>query len=82
MDEEIKTAEAWATELGHLPEFVTPPAPKGMPKKAMRAVYNRKAQLFLSTKAHHSWPVGKELTKAEYLEVRRSFHHPRVSVRS
>jgi len=69
MDEEIKTAEAWATELGHLPEFVTPPAPKGMPKKAMRAVYNRKAQLFLSTKAHHGWPVGKELTKAEYLEA-------------
>ena len=67
--DDIQTAEHWATEAGQLPEFTTPPAPKGEPKRVMQRVYNPKAQIFLATKAFHTWPVGKELTQAEYEEA-------------
>jgi hypothetical protein len=68
-EDEVKTAEEWAHELGHLPEYRSEDPPKEKPKKVMPRVYNRQAQLYLAAKNHHGWPVGKELTKAEYLEA-------------
>lgn len=66
MSAEIKTAEEWAAAKGMTPEFTRPPAPPATPKKVMRPVHNPKFAHFQGARMLHSWPVGKELTEAEF----------------
>lgn len=68
-DDAVRTAEFWAHHLGHLPEYTREAPPADKPKKTMPRVYNPKSQLYLSARHHHTWPVGKEITKAGYLEA-------------
>lgn len=64
---EVKTAERWAEELGHLPHFRPGTPPAGKPKKRVAKAWNPKFELYQGTKNFHAWPVGKELTKDQYL---------------
>lgn len=63
---EVKTAEEWAAFRGHTPEFKRPAPPKDKPKKVMRPVHNPLFRHYQEARLLHTWPIGKELTLAEY----------------
>lgn len=58
---EIRTAEAWAEAKGFTPHFIESAAPFG---GGTSSAVNPQFWKFAGAKA--SWPVGKELTEAEF----------------
>jgi hypothetical protein len=61
-----KTAEQWATERGHLPEFAPGVPPVNKPKKVMPPVHNPSFAKFRQAFFHSGWVQGQEMTGAEY----------------
>jgi hypothetical protein len=61
-----KTAEQWATERGHLPEFAPGVAPMHKPKKVMPPVHNKDFAKYRQAFFHSGWVQGQEMTLAEY----------------
>ena len=62
---EIKTAEEWALAKGFLPEFTAPSGPSFAPPGAAVPMQpNPRFWRFSAAKA--GWPIGKELTEAEF----------------
>jgi len=62
-----RTVEEWARDKGMLPEFAPgkklPTAPASAPAPL---VHNPKFALFSAAKHANRWPVGMELTEAEF----------------
>lgn len=83
-----KTVEEWATELGYLPEIFPgktmqlPQEPGNGPRRvALGAVsakaaprYNPNYLTFRQAQLHHSWVIGVELTKEEFLAALKAPH--------
>ncbi|HVZ89636.1 MAG TPA: hypothetical protein VHG72_21925 [Polyangia bacterium] len=69
----IKTVEDWARAKGMLPEFRevdNPRNPKRLrPKAKPMLVHNKSHAQFRAAKASNRWPIGKELTEAEFDEA-------------
>jgi len=61
---EVRTAEAWAEAKGFLPHFVESASPFGAAGAPPVRTVNPQFWKFAGAKA--SWPVGKELTEAEF----------------
>ena len=62
--DEIRTAEAWAEAKGFLPQMLEAAAPFGGAGAPKTVTPNPQFWKFAGAKA--SWPVGKELTEAEF----------------
>ena len=72
---ERKPVEIWANLKGMLPEMIpAPPAPKGMIPEAPR--WNPKYSEFAAAKAGSRWPIGAELTEAEFDAAVEKFYGP------
>lgn len=56
---EKRTAEEWAREKGMADRFM-PPNGSAIP------VANPKFQAYAQARAHAGWPIGKELTEADF----------------
>jgi hypothetical protein len=59
--------EEWGRRAGYLPQFWKNPA--GYRKGRLRAVAptpNPKHWIYAGALAHHRWPIGREMTKAEF----------------
>lgn len=61
------TAEQHAKRLGHLPAYHVDAPPADKPKKVMPRRPNPNHTHYLEAKNANGWPIGKELTRAEYL---------------
>lgn len=63
---EIRTAEQWAEAKGMLPEFIEIAAPFARADAPRSRQHNPQFWRYAATKAGSSWPIGKELTEAEF----------------
>jgi len=63
---EVRTAEAWATAKGMLPQFREAHAPFRAPGTAAPLEHNPNHGRFAAARAYRVWPEGKELTEAEF----------------
>lgn len=63
---EVRTAEAWAEAKGMLPEFIETQAPFAPAGSAPIRAHNPSHWKYNAIKAGHGWPLGKELTEAEF----------------
>jgi hypothetical protein len=70
-------AEEWATRKGMLPEFIERPTRVGKYVAAGRKV-NPKHHLFRAAKMRAKWPIGKEVTEAEFDETVRATQAIRI----
>jgi len=61
-----KTAEQWAAERGHFPEFTPGVPPTHKPKKVMPPVHNKGFAKYRQAFFHSGWVQGQEMTLAEY----------------
>jgi hypothetical protein len=62
-----KTVEHWAKTKGLLPEFTEGKRPpNARPKAAAPLVHNPKFAHFHAAKHAHGWPIGMELSEAEF----------------
>lgn len=61
-----KTAEQWAAERGHLPEFKAGVPPAQKPKKVMPPVHNPAFAKYRQAFFLHGWVQGQEMTGDEY----------------
>lgn len=72
--------EVWAHQKGMLPEIIpAPPAPKGHIPEAPR--HNPKYSEFAAAKAGSRWPIGAELTEAEFDAAVDKFYGPQNVMR-
>lgn len=63
---EVRTAEAWAEAKGMLPEFILVSAPFARADAPRARQHNPQFWRFAATRAGSGWPIGKELTEAEF----------------
>jgi hypothetical protein len=63
---ERRTAEQWAEAAGMLPQFRPVAAPFAPAGAAQMLDHNPSFWRFAATRAGMGWPIGKELTKAEF----------------
>lgn len=63
---EVRTAEAWAEAKGLYPEFREVHAPFSRADATPIREHNPQFWRFAGAKAGCGWPVGKELTEAEF----------------
>lgn len=63
---EVRTAEAWAEAKGMLPEFIPVAAPFARADAPAQRQHNPSFWRFAATRAGMGWPIGKELTEAEF----------------
>jgi hypothetical protein len=63
---EIRTAEQWAEAKGMFPEFVEVAAPFARADAPRTRQHNPQFWRFAATRAGSGWPIGKELTEAEF----------------
>lgn len=63
---ELCTAEQWAEAKGMLPEFIPVAAPFAPAGAAPVLQHNPSFWRFAATRAGMGWPIGKELTEAEF----------------
>ena len=62
----VKTAEEWALAKGMLPEKLPGKPRRDKPQLAPRSVANPKHRQFKEASFIATWPVGKELTEADF----------------
>lgn len=62
----VKTAEEWALAKGMLPEKLPGKPRRDKPQLAPRPVANPHHRKFREASLIATWPVGKELTEAEF----------------
>jgi hypothetical protein len=63
---EIRTVEEWATRKGMLPKRRPIAAPFARKGAALREELNPLFLSFAQAQAQFSWPIGKELTEADF----------------
>lgn len=73
-----RTAEEWAALRGHLPHFHLGVPPADKPTKVMPKIWNPNFRLFQGAKNAHTWPVGMELTLADYDKAVHTAAHGHV----
>lgn len=62
----VMTVEDWAGRKGMLPKFTAVAAPFARKGAQQRKELNPLFLSFAQAQAHFSWPIGKELTEAEF----------------
>lgn len=63
---EVRTAEHWAEAKGMLPEFIETRAPFARADAPALRSHNPSFWRYAATRAGSGWPIGKELTEAEF----------------
>lgn len=62
-----KTHEEWAHKAGYLPQmWKNPAAMRGGRLRAVAPTCNPKHWIYAGALAHHRWPIGREMTEAEF----------------
>ncbi len=62
----VKTVEDWATAKGMLPEFTEGRKNPRFPKAPAPQIHNPKFAPFHASRAANRWPIGMEMTEAEF----------------
>jgi hypothetical protein len=63
----VKTVEEWAKAKDMLPEFKDGRRPSNAPPKSKPPrIHNPNYRLFAAAKHTHRWPIGMELTEAQF----------------
>lgn len=63
---EVRTVEAWAEAKGMLPEFIPIAAPFAAAGSPRMLQHNPEFWRFHATRTGWTWPIGKELTEAQF----------------
>lgn len=71
----VRTHEEWAKEAGYLPAvWRNPAAYRNGRLRAVAPTPNPKHWIYAGAKAHHAWPIGQEMTKAQFDAAVASAH--------
>lgn len=62
----IRTAEQWAEAKGMYPEFIPLAQPFARADAPPMMQHNPESWRYAATRAGSGWPIGKELTEAEF----------------